>query len=174
MLKLKNSSIISFVVSILTVIFVLFSGVIQTFAATGNVKITGYDSTSGPNDYVKYTQGKYYRIQSPKYITIKGNVTNTSGQAVANEEVTVGWINSKWSVESGNRERTAVGTTDENGNFSITISDLPIAWGAKKYYVGGTYRIYHYYDVCSVYASALGTTKTDTVYHYLRSEYTMP
>ncbi|MFD0588809.1 hypothetical protein ACFQZE_12480 [Paenibacillus sp. GCM10027627] len=150
----------------------LYSLTIRPVLRAGNITITGFDSSAnGPNDYPNYAHaGAHYRVDQYSNFTVKGVVRTTDNFPVVNELVHMTWLNPNWNSSSGNRIRSASGYTDQNGNFSITVT-LPASTGS----IAEPMPIYfmHYFDYTDVLVQVSGTSvlDTDNVYHFAYSLY---
>ncbi|MBH5316263.1 hypothetical protein I6N90_00380 [Paenibacillus sp. GSMTC-2017] len=150
----------------------LYSLTIQPVLRAGSISITGYNSSAnGPNDYPNYNHaGVHYRVDQNSSFTVKGIVKTTDNLPVANALVSMTWTNPNWVASTGYRTRTGTAYTDQNGNYSITVT-LPPSTGS----ISQSLPIYftHYFDYTSVLVQVAGTpvTASDNVYHFAYSVY---
>lgn len=132
------------------------TGSFATAAARVNV-------TSAGNAFIDYGQGKFWRIDGSA--TITGTAYDSDGNLIPNANIEI-----KVPVVVGNTIKTASGTTDSQGNFSITLN-LGSAAGQNQYDTGVSY---HYYDVVPIYFYSNGTQITSNIsyiYHFAYSSY---
>lgn len=132
------------------------TGSFATSAASVNV-------TSAGNAYINYGQGTFWRIDGSA--TIKGTAYDADGNLIPNANIEI-YV----PVVVGSAVKTASGTTDSQGNFSITLS-LGSAAGQYMYDTGVSY---HYYDVVPIYFYSNGVqiaSNISYIYHYAYSIY---
>lgn len=132
------------------------TGSFATAAARVNV-------TSAGNAFIDYGQGKFWRIDGSA--TITGTAYDSDGNLIPNANIEI-----NVPVVVGNTIKTASGTTDSQGNFSITLN-LGSAAGQNQYDTGVSY---HYYDVVPIYFYSNGTQITSNIsyiYHFAYSVY---
>ncbi|MDE7089133.1 MAG: Ig-like domain-containing protein, partial [Prevotella sp.] len=137
----------------------------STYTLTGSFATTAarVNVTSAGNAFIDYGEGKFWRIDHSA--TVTGTAYDSDGNLLpnANIEICV-------AVVFGNQIKTASGTTDSQGNFSIEL-DLGVAAGRNKYDTGVSY---HYYDVEPIYFYSNGEqirSNISYIYHYAYSVY---
>ncbi len=132
------------------------TGSFATAAARVNV-------TSAGNAFIDYGEGKFWRIDGSA--TIQGTAYDADGNLIPNANIEI-----SVPVVVGNTVKTASGTTDSQGNFSISLN-LGSAAGQNQYDTGVSY---HYYDVVPIYFYSNGTQITSNIsyiYHFAYSVY---
>lgn len=132
------------------------TGSFATAAARVNV-------TSAGNAFIDYGYGKFWRID--KSATVIGTAYDSAGNLVPNANIEI-YV----PVVVGSEIKTASGTTDSQGKFSITLN-LDVAAGQYMYDTGVSY---HYYDIVPIYFYSNGeeiSSNISYIYHFAYSVY---
>lgn len=137
----------------------------STYTVTGSFARTAARVyvTSAGNAFIDYGQGKFWRIDHSA--TVTGMAYDSDGNLIPNANIEI-----NVPVVFGNQIKTASGTTDSQGNFSIEL-DLGVASGQLKYDTGVSY---HHYDKVPIYFYSNGEligSNISYLYHYAYSVY---
>ncbi|MBG9817531.1 MULTISPECIES: Ig-like domain-containing protein [Bacillus] len=120
----------------LLLVFPAFAHAEETGAAPASVQVTSVTAKNG--GMADYGYGSKYRV-GPRYpATFKGTLKDKNGKLMANQPIQL-----YFEAEIKSLAQTATGTTDENGQFSLTIQ-VPSAAG-YDYFDNGRFK--HYFDV---------------------------
>ncbi|UTR16062.1 Ig-like domain-containing protein [Salipaludibacillus sp. LMS25] len=133
-------------------------------ASPSRVNVTRIDSDGGVQGYINYGYGNHWRIRSN--ITIHGQLIDNNGNPMANAPVEFTVVR-----EINKTPISGESTTDNNGNFSVTINNIGPAAGYLSYYTG--YRT-HYFDLIPLTASSNGVqlqSNESRVYHFAYSTF---
>lgn len=129
---------------------------------------------AGPNcAKVDYGYGNFWRIQDS--MDLKGKAYNSKGELVPNAPVIVR-IAYDFNTGFTNWSKLAVGETDSEGNFEVTINNIPHAYSEYSAVVGTTVQFIHYFDIIPI-SFYDGTNYTQAncddqwLYHFAVSEY---
>ncbi|MEH7201251.1 hypothetical protein [Bacillus safensis] len=125
----------AFVLSLLLV-FPTFAHAEETGAVPASVEVTSVTAKDGGK--ADYGYGSKYRVGSRYPATFKGILKDKNGKLMANQPIQL-----YFEAEIKSSIRTVTGTTDENGQFSLTFQ-VPAGAG-YDYFDNGRYK--HYYDV---------------------------
>lgn len=126
--------------------------------------ISKVDSDPNVAGYVNYGYGYKWRIEH--YAVFHGQLLDNNGSPVPHADVLV-------AIETrlNNKIYTETGLTDDNGNFSISISNIQEAIGEYSWY--GPVSI-HYYDIIPLVILSNGKTiecNENSLYHFAYSIY---
>lgn len=105
-----------------------------------SVQVTSVSAYDGGT--VNYGYGSKYRVGSYHPAVFKGTLKDTNGQLMANQPIQL-----YFEAAIKSFAQTATGTTDENGQFSLTIQ-VPSGAGYSTYNNAGWST--HYYDLVPV------------------------
>lgn len=129
----------AFVLSLLLV-FPSFAHAEETGAVPASVEVTSV--TAADSGIVNYGYGSKYRVGSYYPATFKGTLKDASGNLMPNQPIKL-----YFGAAIKSYAQTATGTTDENGQFSLTFQ-VPAGAGYQSYNNAGWST--HYYDVVPV------------------------
>ena len=129
----------AFVLSLLLV-FPSFAHAEETGAVPASVEVTSV--TAADSGIVNYGYGSKYRVGSYYPATFKGTLKDASGNLMPNQPIKL-----YFEAAIKSYAQTATGTTDENGQFSLTFQ-VPAGAGYQSYNNAGWST--HYYDVVPV------------------------
>ncbi|MCM3149220.1 Ig-like domain-containing protein [Bacillus sp. FSL W8-1143] len=141
----------------LLLVFPAFAHAEETGAVPASVQVTSVTAKNG--GMANYGYGNKYRV-GPRYpATFKGILKDKNGNLMTNQPIQL-----YFEAEIKSLTQTATGTTDENGQFSLTIQ-VPSAAG-YLYFDNGRFK--HYFDIVPVTFTSndikLSSNVTD-VYH---------
>ena len=116
--------------------------------------VSAFDFTyPNPCETVNWNAGLRYLVQGPSFISFKGRITDSSGNGVPSEKISIKLVDKAWGPDHGNNaelyERNSLPeilTTDEEGYFQGAIT-IPVAYGLYSVYT--TKR--HVYDHGELY-----------------------
>ncbi|MBK4214078.1 Ig-like domain-containing protein [Bacillus safensis] len=129
----------AFVLSLLLV-FPTFAHAEETGAVPASVEVTSV--TAADSGIVNYGYGSKYRVGSYYPATFKGTLKDASGNLMSNQPIKL-----YFEAAIKSYAQTAAGTTDENGQFSLTFQ-VPAGAGYQSYNNAGWST--HYYDIVPV------------------------
>ncbi|MFS3915662.1 hypothetical protein ACL9ST_15595 [Bacillus australimaris] len=129
----------AFILSLLLV-FPTFAHAEETGAVPASVQVTGVTAADG--GMVNYGSGSKYRVGSYYSATFKGSLVDTSGKVMPNSPIQL-----YFEAAIKPFAETATGTTDGNGQFSLTIQ-VPAGAGYRTFNNAGWSR--HYYDIVPI------------------------
>ncbi|KKD40700.1 Ig-like domain-containing protein [Bacillus sp. FSL L8-0167] len=129
----------AFVLSLLLV-FPTFAHAEETGAVPASVEVTSV--TAADSGIVNYGYGNKYRVGSYYPATFKGTLKDASGNLMPNQPIKL-----YFEAAIKSYAQTATGTTDENGQFSLTFQ-VPAGAGYQSYNNAGWST--HYYDIVPV------------------------
>ncbi|MCM3368951.1 Ig-like domain-containing protein [Bacillus safensis] len=129
----------AFVLSLLLV-FPTFAHAEETGAVPASVEVTSV--TAADSGIVNYGYGSKYRVGSYYPATFKGTLKDASGNFMPNQPIKL-----YFEAAIKSYAQTATGTTDENGQFSLTFQ-VPAGAGYQSYNNAGWST--HYYDIVPV------------------------
>lgn len=154
------------------------TGATSTQGYTMNIQHTFEDVVSSfsyqlksdkSSDFATYYERTAFRFED--YFTATGQVLSSNGNGVDGHRVVVGWESGAWTAASGNQTRTAVGYTDENGNFSITLK-TPTSLGSNSCLLTGPINFLHKFDICWISVIPDGFEyQEEGAYHFSHSQY---
>ncbi|WP_456265870.1 MULTISPECIES: hypothetical protein [unclassified Bacillus (in: firmicutes)] len=129
----------AFVLSLLLV-FPTFAHAEETGAVPASVEVTSV--TAADSGIVNYGYGSKYRVGSYYPATFKGTLKDASGNLMPHQPIKL-----YFEAAIKSYAQTATGTTDENGQFSLTFQ-VPAGAGYQSYNNAGWST--HYYDIVPV------------------------
>ncbi|ABV60920.1 MULTISPECIES: Ig-like domain-containing protein [Bacillus] len=124
----------------LLLVFPTFAHAEETGAVPASVQVTSV--TAADSGLVNYGYGSKYRVGSYYPATFKGTLKDASGNLMPNQPVQL-----YFEAAIKSYAQTATGTTDGNGQFSLTFQ-VPAGAGYQSYNNAGWST--HYYDVVPV------------------------
>lgn len=132
-----------------------------TYTLTGSFKpsAASVTVTKAGDAYINYGQGNYWRIIDSADV-VTGKAYDANGNPIANANIEI-----RVDVKKNNVTKSASGTTDSNGNFSIRLN-IGDGLGEHMYDSGVSY---HYYDVSEIRFYSNGTQITSNIskiYHF--------
>ncbi|MCZ2739451.1 Ig-like domain-containing protein [Bacillus sp. MAG717A] len=124
----------------LLLVFPSFAHAEETAAVPASVQVTSV--TAADSGIVNYGYGSKYRVGSYYPATFKGTLKDASGNLMPNQPIQL-----YFEAAIKSYAQTATGTTDENGQFSLTFQ-VPAGAGYQSYNNAGWST--HYYDIVPV------------------------
>ncbi|MEB2271671.1 Ig-like domain-containing protein [Bacillus safensis] len=124
----------------LLLVFPSFAHAEETGAVPASVEVTSV--TAADSGIVNYGYGSKYRVGSYYPATFKGTLKDASGNLMPNQPIQL-----YFEAAIKSYAQTATGTTDENGQFSLTFQ-VPAGAGYQSYNNAGWST--HYYDIVPV------------------------
>lgn len=106
---------------------------------------------------------------------LQGKAYNSKGNLVTNSPVIVA-IAYNWDSGFSQWTKTATAQTDSEGNFQVTISNIPHAYSEYCALVGTTVRFMYHFDIIPIYFfDGNNANQSDcadkSLYHFAVSDY---